>query len=545
MFKIIKKVTFTVIAVMGFSSAIAHSIDMSESANRTWRLSNGTELVKGSFLTVSEGKVLVETQSGSVKRFDISALCDIDKQFVELKRIQIERINNQIVSKHHQAFISQSYKESPVNFSKSENWLLVMSILILIGLIAYLPTSKLKMMPLSLVAILVISSFGNNPLQNRSTTNPGFLDSSFSYFKPTINTRYDNTWFYVESKGIPDHEMMLGITGWQQQVPIPQCYIGSNAWSIPLNPVMATTPVPVNNKHFLRGAVAIAVNGIPIFNPYTNTGVDAFLDGQLDQYGGHSGRADDYHYHIAPMVLYNKVPETLPIAFALDGFAIFGNKEPDGSAMKTLDANHGHTGSDGRYHYHASSSAPYMIGNMVGKVTEDTTMQIIPQATAKPVRPSTTPLKGAKILHCIPYNTNNGYVLTWEINSQVDTVDYHWDAAGKYTYTFYANNTTTVNNYNGKPNCTVPVTSSLKTLNKSLGITLFPNPGSEIIHLKCNSEGIKQQIKMVSIYDIQGKRVYQNDGYVESISAISWPRGFYLVQISTSGDSQIEKIMIH
>jgi hypothetical protein len=102
---------------------------------------------------------------------------------------------------------------------------------------------------------------------------PVWMDSAFAPFRPAVNTRWDNNWFYVESKGIPAHNMMVGITSWQQQVPIYQCYIGTNAWSIPMNPVKAITPVPVNNQHFLRGAVAIAANGVPIFNPYTNTGL--------------------------------------------------------------------------------------------------------------------------------------------------------------------------------------------------------------------------------------------------------------------------------
>jgi hypothetical protein len=152
--------------------------------------------------------------------------------------------------------------------------------------------------------------------------------------------------------------------------------------------VIAATPVPVNPQHFIRGALALAVNGIPIFNPFTNTGVDALVDGQLDNFGGHSGRADDYHYHIAPLSLYSQTSPTMPIAFGLDGFPIYGSKEPDGSDMKALDANHGHYGSNGVYHYHGTTAYPYMIGSMVGKVTEDATMQIIPQATATPVRPS-------------------------------------------------------------------------------------------------------------------------------------------------------------
>jgi len=52
-------------------------------------------------------------------------------------------------------------------------------------------------------------------------------------------------------------------------------------------------------------------------------------------------------------------------------FALYGSKEPDGSPMQPLDANHGHFGSNGVYHYHGTTTYPYSIGKMVGKVTLD------------------------------------------------------------------------------------------------------------------------------------------------------------------------------
>lgn len=56
---------------------------------------------------------------------------------------------------------------------------------------------------------------------------------------------------------------MIGITSWQQQVPISQPYTDNNSWSIPLQPTYATTPLSTKTN-FMKGAVAVAVNGIPI-----------------------------------------------------------------------------------------------------------------------------------------------------------------------------------------------------------------------------------------------------------------------------------------
>ncbi|MFM8584042.1 MAG: phospholipid-binding protein, partial [Planctomycetaceae bacterium] len=81
-----------------------------------------------------------------------------------------------------------------------------------------------------------------------------------------VQVRQDDRWLYVESNGLPSHPLMIGIKAWQQQVPLPQNYTGANAWQIPLHPVPAKNPRSARND-FLRGAIAVAINGIPIFNP--------------------------------------------------------------------------------------------------------------------------------------------------------------------------------------------------------------------------------------------------------------------------------------
>src|SRR5438067_1282618 len=78
------------------------------------------------------------------------------------------------------------------------------------------------------------------------------------------------------------------------------------------------SPVSIKNR-FLRGAIALAANGIPIFNPQNNRGEISYEIGELDEWGGHCGRADDYHYHIAPLHLQEVLGRELPIACALDG----------------------------------------------------------------------------------------------------------------------------------------------------------------------------------------------------------------------------------
>ena len=209
--------------------------------------------------------------------------------------------------------------------------------------------------------------------------------------------------------------MMVGIKAWQQQVPLPQAYVGSNAWQIPLKPKLADAPVSARHA-LMRRAIALAANGVPIFNALNNRGDDTKKVGELDDFGGHSGRGDDYHYHAAPLALQKVLAKDQPIGMALDGFALYGLFDPsakpgaDGAcpfgSKEKLDDFNGHfctvpegMGIDGGtrgYHYHSSNDYPYINGGMRGEVkVEDD--QIVPQPRAQPVRQALPPMKGATV----------------------------------------------------------------------------------------------------------------------------------------------------
>ena len=219
--------------------------------------------------------------------------------------------------------------------------------------------------------------------------------AGFDEFASTVSVMRDGDWWLVESNGLPAHNMMVGITSWQQQVPTPQPYAGANAWRIPAQPTVAEVPVSARTALY-RGAIALAANGVPIFNALNNRGDDAFLFGELDKWGGHAGRADDYHYHIAPLHLADKVGKDKPIAFALDGFPIYGETEPDGSRVRSLDEFNGHFDANGAYHYHGTRTYPYINGGLRGVITVAGD-QVEPQPTTRPFRPSLEPLRGATV----------------------------------------------------------------------------------------------------------------------------------------------------
>lgn len=276
------------------------------------------------------------------------------------------------------------------------------------------------------VGTLSAGLFTLNSLINLSEANAAttFKLAGFSAFSNSVKVIKSGKYYLVESSGIPDHPMMIGIKSWQQQVPTVQPYSGTNAWSIPIKPVISSNPMSAKN-HFLRGAIAIAVNGVPIFNALNNRGDDALLAGELDDWGGHCGRADDYHYHIAPLHLQSVVGKRAPIAYALDGFPIYGETEVDGKKAIGLDSFNGHFDAKKNYHYHGTKTYPYINGGFKGVVTE-IEGQVDPQSLTRAFREAGAPLRGAVITGCDRTGTNS-----FDLKYSLNGADYHV----KYTAT--------------------------------------------------------------------------------------------------------------
>ena len=285
--------------------------------------------------------------------------------------------------------------------------------------------------------------------------------SIFDAFGPFVKTRFDDRWLYVESDGLPhaplETKMMVGIRSWQQQVPLPQPYTGANAWQIPLRPEIADRPI-LGKTSLMRGAVALAANGIPIFNALNNGGRDSFLIGELDEFGGHCGRGDDYHYHAAPLAIEKIVGKGKPIAYALDGFPIHGLYDPKAKegddlacpcgSHEPLDEINGHWcevpageglgGGTRSYHYHASKTFPYVNGGLRGKVEIEgtgTDTQVIPQPRAGGVRPALTPLRGASITGFEQVGPK-AWSLRYEVGGKASFVNYRVEDGGKVIFEF-------------------------------------------------------------------------------------------------------------
>lgn len=189
----------------------------------------------------------------------------------------------------------------------------------------------------------------------------------------------------IHSDSYPNHSMMNGIVGTNEQIPVPaEGYFAS----VQLEPVLSDIPKTRDSS------VAIAVNGIPIFD-YTAGGemsdddlynhqphLDTVLIEQLDNCGGHTGRGDDYHYHEKPRCMIEQMKnagDDAIIAWGFDGFPIYGDNNPDGSTIPdgALDVCNGQPDSVFGYRYHTSDEPPYIIQCLFGEVGDLSTLSRI------------------------------------------------------------------------------------------------------------------------------------------------------------------------
>ncbi|MEM7719065.1 MAG: YHYH protein [Pseudomonadota bacterium] len=196
-------------------------------------------------------------------------------------------------------------------------------------------------------------------------------------FAESVSVICSDTHATLTSDTYPEHELMSGIVGTNEQVPVPAEY----GAPIPLGAKYEGTPLTRD------AALGVAVNGVPIYD-YTGGGemTEADLDhhqaqhdtlqtGQLDVCGGHAGRGDDYHYHATPTCMIAQMDNAGPdaiIGWAFDGFPIYGDANPDGSAIVegVLDVCNGQPDDTFGYRYHTSEDAPYIVQCLMGAVED-------------------------------------------------------------------------------------------------------------------------------------------------------------------------------
>ncbi len=196
-------------------------------------------------------------------------------------------------------------------------------------------------------------------------------------FADRVTVTCDSTHATLTSDTYPDHDLMTGITGTNEQVPVPATYPAP----VLLAPTFSGTPLTRD------AALGVAVNGVPIYD-YTGGGEmtqadlahhqirhDTLQTGQLDVCGGHAGRGDDYHYHVAPTCMIDAMAnagDDAILGWAFDGYPIYGMNNPDGTpiAAGDLDVCNGQPDDTFGYRYHTSADAPYIVQCLMGTVPD-------------------------------------------------------------------------------------------------------------------------------------------------------------------------------
>ncbi len=230
-----------------------------------------------------------------------------------------------------------------------------------------------------------------------SVTNAGFNAS--------VDVTCDEAHAFVRSDTFPNHEMMTGIVGTNEQVPVPAI---DYVTPIPLVPTPAATLTTRD------AALGVAVNGVPMYD-YTAGGelsqadlsiyqdrLDTITTGQLDNCGGHAGRGDDYHYHARPNCMIDQMAnagDDAILGWAFDGYPIYGNNNPDGTTIGEDTLGTCNEQVDDRFgvRYHTSDSWPYTLQCLVGEVgTDPNALPRVPplRGVSGGDRPSGTPPQG-------------------------------------------------------------------------------------------------------------------------------------------------------
>lgn len=192
-------------------------------------------------------------------------------------------------------------------------------------------------------------------------------------FGATVGVRCDSEYAYVSGDTYPTHAKMDGITGTNDQVPVPAPgYVSP----IRLAPKVATKPTTID------AALGVAVNGVPIYD-YSSQGAldpsvydpkfDTKATGELDVCNGHSGRGDDYHYHAAPTCMMAAMKNAGPraiLGWGFDGYPIYGNSNPDGTPIAAGELDVCNSKPDPTFgrRYHTSDAHPYIVQCLVGEI---------------------------------------------------------------------------------------------------------------------------------------------------------------------------------
>lgn len=239
-----------------------------------------------------------------------------------------------------------------------------------------------KIIRISTLAILGFMACTKDEVPTDTTTPTSSATTSLETFKKiygATDVYIEGNFAIIKTNGLPDHKSpYYKDTQWSTTQY--EAYNGTNTkfkinpnriasqnfvFKIPINPTKAAT-----SSATPLGAIGVSLNGVPFYNQYAapNTPLTTEID-SFDQFEGHPQLTGQYHYHLEPTYLTSKKGKDALLGFLLDGFPVYGPLEKGKTVVNAdLDSYHGHTHAtteypNGIYHYHITSTDPYINGN--------------------------------------------------------------------------------------------------------------------------------------------------------------------------------------
>ena len=124
--------------------------------------------------------------------------------------------------------------------------------------------------------------------------------------------------------------------------------------------LIPATPVRLSSADDIgRSDVGVSLNGVLLAAPAPIDAIlGAYTIAAFDDCGGHTNPVAGYHYHAATgctEIIAQDDGHADQLGYALDGYAIHGLVDQNGSEPSGLDSCRGHADGDRGYHYHAAS----------------------------------------------------------------------------------------------------------------------------------------------------------------------------------------------
>jgi hypothetical protein len=219
---------------------------------------------------------------------------------------------------------------------------------------------------LSGLLLLSADAYSDAPAETQPSTQPS-AKAPDSPFTANVKVKFTDEFILVDSDGIPNHKTAQYPNKDNPNRILKQDY----HFKIPLHPKIADKPTPTRG-----GPIGVCVNGIPFYNQYNAQRQDAVSGAHAEVFDsccGHPDQDGRYHYHKYPVCVNTPFKDeankaSALIGFAFDGFKLYGPNCSDGKAPTDLDDCNGHTTTERGYHYHTTTTPPYMIGAYKGVV---------------------------------------------------------------------------------------------------------------------------------------------------------------------------------